>query len=892
MAEVRSYIALIKNRLLLLAVARLFICWQNPDTTAFKQYRDRNQLTEWIYAQIQYPATAPAAKALQLKQATVTAWRPPTSTNEIQAWLDLLINQGYTLLQSGDIISSTDAYQQAFEWGRQHTAITDPSGVLEFILKPLGNNYTRLGDYEQALFIHRIALEFARELDDRQAMAATYSNLANTSANMGQLQQSLVYCREGALLADKRSATYGLLLSEQADACQQLQQYAAAKQSIQQSIAILRQQPAGNQEAAHWLFMTYQQAGDIYLSTPNTAAQYYQQAAAMPESKRTLRRREQARLFLRMGKLQLTLQQPRKALQWLDSCAHILLPGKDIRHLNDPDIYGEYTLLDLLFTTATAYQSLQEPATALTLYRLCFTAERELRHQYISASAKETAISDSRYRYETAIALAWRTWQTTRDNSYQETILQFMENSKSQLLWEEMQQQTHYSGNDTIQKRIRLLEQAQLYYRKEALQSGRNDSLLQLREQRVAWDLATLRKKIRSAPGANDEVPTNIILHLLAPRQLIRTFFTGNHTLYTVELDHNGIRYIDSSAIDRDAVAHFKQQYFEAGPQAMLNNPKAYYNAAYGLYTQLFARHPLQTGNTYLLMTDGVLSTLPMEALVTDPNYKPAIGQWPFLVKQATVSYAYSLRTWWMQMQASPNQQGFSGFFVSQQQAGLSDLEGVKKEKEGMMPAITNGNWYVNEQASSKEFRRALTQSAVVHISTHAFIKKDSSDAPHIMLYDAPFYLFELSGLSEHPAMVVLSACKTGDGRLVTGEGIQSMAHAFMAGGTPAVVAASWNVNDATAPLLMQQFYAQLWKQRNAAVALQLAKLNWLKDPGVTDMHKLPYYWAALSFQGNTQVIVLHTPTQYWYWLLLLLPIPVLIWWRIRKKARATRFPT
>jgi CHAT domain-containing protein/tetratricopeptide (TPR) repeat protein len=876
MAEVGLYTTRIKNILLLTAVAGLFIAWQAPDTTAWKKYKDNNQLTAWIYAQIQYPAASPATKAIQLKQAITGAWRPPTTTEEKQAWLDLLINQGYTLLQSGDIISSTDAYQQAFEWGRQHSSVTDPSLVLEYILKPLGNNYTRLGDYEQALFIHRMALEFARELDDQQAMAATYSNLANTAANMGQLQQSLVYCREGTMLANKHSATYGLLLSEQADACQQLQQYAAAKRSIQQSIAILRQQPAGNQEATHWLFMAYQQAGDIYLSTPAIAAQYYGQAAVMPAGKRVLRRREQARLFLRIGKLQLSQQQPRQALSWLDSCAHILLPGKDIRQLNTQDIYGEYTLLDLLFTAATAYRTLKEPATALALYRLCFAAERELRHQYISSSAKETAISDSRYRYEEAIALAWQCWQTTHHKQYQQAILQFMENSQSQLLWEEMQQQTHFSGNDPLQKRIRLLEQAQLYYRKEALQSGRNDSLLQLREQRLAWDLATLRKKIRPAPGTETAVlSTDSILRLLAPGQLIRTFFTGNQTLYTIELDRNGIRYADCSSIDRRAVSDFKQQYFEAGPQAMLNNPKAYYNAAYRLYTQIFARHPLQAGNTYVLMPDGILSTLPMEALVTDASYKPAIGKWPFLLKQAPISYAYSLRTWALQQQASANRQGFSGFFVSQQQAGLSDLQGVKKEKEGMMPAITNGNWYVNEQASSSAFKQALTSSAVVHISTHAFIKKDSTDAPHIMLYDAPFYLFELSGLSQHPAMVVLSACKTGDGRLVTGEGIQSMAHAFMAGGTPAVVAASWNVNDATAPLLMQQFYKQLSEQNNAAVALQQAKLNWLNDPGVTEMHKLPYYWAALSFQGNTQAVVLHSSSRQWYWLLLLLVIPV-----------------
>ncbi|SEW56289.1 CHAT domain-containing protein [Chitinophaga arvensicola] len=880
MTEVRLHIISLKKILLLLAVSGLFIYWQDPDPGLLKQYRAKDQLTDWLYAYIQYDAATPAAKAALLKQATANAWRTPRTTDEIQAWMDLLINQGYSLLQSGDIISSTDAYQQAFEWGKQHADITDPGLALEYILKPLGNNYTRLGDYEQALFIHRIALEFARELNDRQAMAATYSNLANTAANMGQLEQSLRYCREGAILADKRSATYGLLLSEQADAEQQLQQFSAARQSISQSIRILQQQPAGNPEAAHWLFMAYQQAGDIYLDDPKTAKHYYQQALAMPEGKRSLRRREQARLFLRMGKLQMALKQPEQALLWLDSCAGILVPGKDIRLLTARDIYGEYILLDLLFTTATVYQSLRQPATALNLYQLSFIAERELRHQYVSPSAKEAAISDSRDRYETAIGLAWQSWQDTHDPKYQQTILSFMENSKSQLLWEEMQQSAVSRGNDTLHKRLRLLEQAQLYYRKEALQNNFGDSLLQLREQRVAWDLATLRKKMRVGVSTDTgSFSPELLLGKLMPGQRIRAYFAGQQTLYTIEADQQGIRFADRSPLDKEAIRYFKQHFFEDGPAAMINQPKAYYEAAYRLYAQLFKPQPLQPGYTYLLMPDGILSTLPVEALITAPIYTTSIGQWPFLVKQATVSYAYSLRTWALQQQAPTNAKGFSGFFISQQQPGLADLQGVAKEKKLLMPVVANGHWYENGQASSKAFRQALEESAIVHISTHAFTTKDSIAAPHIMLSDAPFYLFELTGLSQHPAMVVLSACKTGDGRLVTGEGIQSMAHAFMAAGTPAVVAASWNVNDATAPLLMQQFYQQLSTADNAATALQQAKLNWLKDPQVTDMHKLPYYWAALNFLGNTQAAVLPASRFSWYWLLLL-PAPLFFFGR------------
>src|SRR5581483_10221547 len=118
------------------------------------QYRARDDLSGWIYEQIQWVANEPAGRWPWLMNATDRAWRSPRTAEEIQAWLDLLTNKGYFLLLNGAIVPSTDAYTAAYDWAQWHPAIVDPSTLLENILKPLGNNYTRLGDYEQALFIH------------------------------------------------------------------------------------------------------------------------------------------------------------------------------------------------------------------------------------------------------------------------------------------------------------------------------------------------------------------------------------------------------------------------------------------------------------------------------------------------------------------------------------------------------------------------------------------------------------------------------------------------------------------------------------------------------------------------------------------------------------------
>src|SRR6185503_12036481 len=60
-----------------------------------KQLRDRNDLTGWIYLQIQWVAKAPVSRSSVLQQAIQDAWRAPSTNEEIQAWLDLLTNEGY-----------------------------------------------------------------------------------------------------------------------------------------------------------------------------------------------------------------------------------------------------------------------------------------------------------------------------------------------------------------------------------------------------------------------------------------------------------------------------------------------------------------------------------------------------------------------------------------------------------------------------------------------------------------------------------------------------------------------------------------------------------------------------------------------------------------------------
>ena len=869
---------------ILLFLASVLFCKAQSPSPAFPEsvrnhlqhFREADDLSGWIYEQIQWVAEAPAARATALIRAANETWRRPQTTAEVQAWLDLLTNEGYSLLLGGAIVPSTDAYTAAYEWAHQHQELVEPELLLENILKPLGNNYTRLGDYEQALFIHQKALAIALAGKHKPALAGAYSNIANTCSNMGRPGQALEYCQKGLLVADRRSALSGLLLSEQADAYRQVRQEQEARKSIVQSINIL--QEASGEDAGYWLLMAYQQAGDIYSPEPQKALRYYQKALAVQlrllKQRGAIRQREQAKLFQRLSALFAQLHLHAQALYWSDRCFAILLPGRKIGTVTTEELYAENTLADLFYTRARLAKETDSADAALRLYDLCFATEKKLRQALMTGSSREAAVADTRPQYEEAIGLAWETWERTKGIKYKQTILNLMEGSKAQLLFDEIRRQRlsrdQYPG-DSLNARIRMLENARAYYQKENLNRSLTDSMTALnvqQEQQISWELERLKKKLASTgdkrPAGSEKTgrwfnkgfSTDSLRGLFDDGQVGRLYFLGRSAIYTLECACDGIHFVERQNLTpdwQDTLRLFADRWFQHGTNAMLDHPEDYCEQAYGVFRMLFGSHPPAAGKDYILFPDGVLSLVPVEALVTLPECPPSPSRWPFVIRSTTISYAWSLQTLSSQRTEPGVTGGISGFFLHGNQRGSARLPAVEEEQMQIERAVVKGDWYVDSQATTQRFRRALETSAIVHISSHAFIRKNGIDAPHIELYNDPFYLFELQDLAAHPALVVLSACRTGDGKIITGEGVQSLARAFTAGGSNAVIAGWWNLNDEATAHLMGDFYAELAanKGANAAAALRQAKLNWLNNENVGYIRKLPYFWAGLGYLGN-----------------------------------------
>ena len=100
----------------------------------------------------------------------------------------------------------------------------------------------------------------------------------------------------------------------------------------------------------------------------------------------------------------------------------------------------------------------------------------------------------------------------------------------------------------------------------------------------------------------------------------------------------------------------------------------------------------------------------------------------------------------------------------------------------------------------------------------------------------------EIADLRLRADLVTLSACSTGLGELVSGEGMLGLVRAFLYAGASSVAVSLWNVNDAATATLMKEFYRGLSQGVPGEKALRRAKLGLLHQENALWQH--PHYWA------------------------------------------------
>ncbi len=843
--------------------------------------RKADNLGEWLVSWLEYLEDEPAARVSLLYTAESIAWRQPENTDERLAWFDLLANQGYYEMYRGNIDRSIDAYEKAYRFYFEKPIPGAEADVLEYLLKPLGNNYTRLGDYDRAFFIQEKSLSLALQQKDSNQVASIYHNLATSARWKGQFGLAEDYCVKGLMFVHEKTPRHGLLLSTFSEILLLQKKIKEAESRIQNAIKILQQNlPNDTIDVSYWLRGAYQGYGEILKEKGDltTALRFYEKAELIIDKYfRGERKREKAKLCVLSGQALLHLQQSQKAIEKFNLALGLLLPSFQLQTTDElpfaNEIYAENTIMDALHGKATCLLAMGKKEIALDCFMLLFTAERKLRFEFFSSGAKQQQQIENRKWVEAAMQTAYELWKADGKKEYADKMLLIAELSKSQLLLDEMISNLQYSrlknGDSLLTKQFQIMQAIALAEREamQHIEKEKKDSAALTVKKEMQYELSLIQKMVKekypvfSGYMAEENIPSaENILQKLPSSTVIREFFTGEKNIYIISVQDktvHGVHRLENAPQVQQAIRDFVFTWFQEGPEKMMNEPQQYYKEANQLYRWLWIDTAKEKQEQYLIIPDGIIGYLPFDALVTDSFYHTNVDDWPFLVKTKNIFFSYSLQTLQQQQQPKKNNKQFAGFFISFDSSTNASLPAVKKEYASLNNLV-KGNFFTEKDASLKAFQNQLDKVNLLHISTHSFLQGEEN-IPVLQLADDKFFLFELYGKSFQPQLVVLSACRTGHGMLAEGEGIISLARGFTATGAGGIVAGLWNMNDESTAGLMGDFYHHLRNDHHPAAALNAAKKEWLKKQHEQYFNMLPYFWAGIIYVGSNQPIELAT---------------------------------
>lgn len=281
-----------------------------------------------------------------------------------------------------------------------------------------------------------------------------------------------------------------------------------------------------------------------------------------------------------------------------------------------------------------------------------------------------------------------------------------------------------------------------------------------------------------------------------------------------------------------------------------------------------------------IISQDGAF--MPFEALsksITKPQY---------LVQDFMISYIYSAQFLLRQTQKSTfsPQNKFLGIApVNYKTQKQSSLNGSAESLNNIAKRYFWSSQYVGKQGSKKAFLLNAKKYQIVQIYTHAFADSNYTE-PRIYFADSTLKVSELNSEEQFKTnLLVLSACKTGVGKVAKGEGVLSLARGFSMVGIPATITSLWSIEDTDTYKLTELFYQYLNQGLPKDEALQKAKIDFISS----NENPMPNTWAGMILIGDSSAI----SSNYWYvWLLagfILMIIATGIWYW-RKKIRPLPF--
>ena len=555
---------------------------------------------------------------------------------------------------------------------------------------------------------------------------------------------------------------------------------------------------------------------------------------------------------------------------------------------------------------------------------------QQLRHEMLDEVSKFFWNVTALPLYEKGIRAADELFNITHQDSFRLLAFNFCRRTKAPVLTDALHENRikNFAGvPDAVLQRERDLKTQIASAQKEvidnanvpALKQKLNESRRQLNELQD-----TLHRQYARYYRIAYESPLPGITELqnnLTDSTLAVEYFLGKDTIYMYAwTKHNGFQSFKSprpldfdtrfdhllrSLRDQDLIQD-KSDSSQYANQWFCDNAFVFY--------ELLLKQPLsyfnknQSIKRLRIIPDGKLAFLPFDVLTDKSitNWHRRIDVWHnYIIARFAVSYVYNdeeIVTPSIHKRFSPT---FGGFSVSYQNKSLGHTDSLPlsnggrdfmddkkklhplpyaKQEVATISLLFGNSGQIWNEARKSDFMNHATQCGIIHLSLHGYMDEDEPMRSSLIFAhrdstDTDYFLStsEIYGMQfSNTGLAILSACNTGNGKLVRGEGIMSMARAFEMAGCPSTIVSLWSIPDSSTATIMARFHEYQAQGIPKDISLQQAKIDYLSR-NQTGQFCLPNYWAATAVIGDVTPVICGGTDYSIYWLAGLLLLAILV---------------
>lgn len=533
---------------------------------------------------------------------------------------------------------------------------------------------------------------------------------------------------------------------------------------------------------------------------------------------------------------------------------------------------------------------------SLITYVKAFETANFISKNFDNDDARIFFLGNSKACYENAMQVGYETCKI--DPSCQQQVLYILESYKGNVLRQNLEYNrliSHTGIPDSIIKKENELKSLYAaYLTKLNLATNETESnQIQKRLRRVMVELSGLHRALekyepyyrirQNMDGIN--IPVKKIQDAIGKELALVNYFVTDSSIYLFLLTHNAVK-IERVTLTVDFKTAITKYLSES---LRISEGERYtgYAASNTIFQNLLKPiYPeIRNYESIVIIPDAYLFYIPFDALIKTPGKKD------YLIYSHAISFHYSFSLFLEKLgwKAPPglidSTLAFAPFSEKTGQSNFPDNLSLPYSLEEIDNA--NSRKFTGASATREQFFKNYDKYNILHLATHANLGKDSS-SNWIQFYPdsnsqsaGRLYVHEIYNmkLSIHE-LVILSACESGSGLTIGGEGLLSISRAFKYAGADGIISTLYKTDDRVTAFLMKRLFVYLQKGIPPEQALRKSKIDLLESGEVSLRVKAPNYWSNFIYVGK----VSPQKKSVWKPLMLVSALSLVIFYIVRRK--------